>query len=97
MVTPAYYEMYMNQHKKDGDKKNAIKDTVAVLKQYGYTAGAEILTDMANESAEWKKISSAKIYECSKCGQIVMTDEIDCYKFCHGCGKPATYFERARV
>lgn len=35
---------------------------------------------------KWKKISPAGIYECSRCGQNVMTDDIDCYKFCHGCG-----------
>ena len=34
----------------------------------------------------WVQISPAKIYECSECGQTVMTDDIDCYKFCHGCG-----------
>lgn len=34
----------------------------------------------------WKMISPAKIYECSECGQNVMTDDIECYKFCHGCG-----------
>ena len=27
-----------------------------------------------------------KIYKCSKCGQIVMTDDIDVYRFCHNCG-----------
>ena len=34
----------------------------------------------------WKQISPAKIYECSVCGQNVMTSDIDAYKFCHGCG-----------
>lgn len=28
-----------------------------------------------------------KIYKCEKCGQIVCTDDISVYKFCHGCGK----------
>ena len=37
--------------------------------------------------ARWKQISPAKIYECFKCGQIVMTDDIDVYKYCHGCGR----------
>ena len=27
-----------------------------------------------------------KIYKCSECGQIVMTDVIEVYKYCHGCG-----------
>ena len=35
---------------------------------------------------EWVQISPARIYECSKCGQNVMTDDIESYKFCHGCG-----------
>lgn len=35
---------------------------------------------------KWLKISPAGIYECSECGQAVMTSDIDCYKFCHGCG-----------
>ena len=34
----------------------------------------------------WKRISPAKIYECSKCGKNVMTDDIEAYTFCHGCG-----------
>lgn len=38
------------------------------------------------EIGEWIKISPAGIYECSKCGQNVMTSDIDCYLFCHGCG-----------
>ena len=34
----------------------------------------------------WVKISPAGIYECSKCGKYVMTDDISEYDFCHGCG-----------
>lgn len=34
----------------------------------------------------WKKISPADIYECSECGQNVMTKDICAYHFCHGCG-----------
>lgn len=34
----------------------------------------------------WKRISPAKIYECSECGKNVMTDDIEAYTFCHGCG-----------
>ena len=33
----------------------------------------------------WIKISPAGIYECSECGQNVMTSDICAYKFCHGC------------
>ena len=38
------------------------------------------------KTGEWKQISPARIYECTVCGQNVMTDDIECYKFCHGCG-----------
>lgn len=34
----------------------------------------------------WVKISPANIYECSECGQNVMTQDIEAYKFCNGCG-----------
>ena len=40
-----------------------------------------------NYRAHWKQISPAKIYECSKCGQLVMTEYIDAYRYCHGCGR----------
>ena len=36
--------------------------------------------------AEWIKISPAGIYECSECGQNVMTSDIVAYRHCHGCG-----------
>ncbi len=36
---------------------------------------------------KWLKISPAGIYECSRCGQVVMTSDIEAYKYCHGCGK----------
>lgn len=36
--------------------------------------------------ARWVQISPAKIYECSLCGKNVMTEDIDAYDFCHGCG-----------
>ena len=35
---------------------------------------------------KWLKISPAGIYECSECGQAVMTSDIEAYKYCHGCG-----------
>lgn len=34
----------------------------------------------------WVKISPAPIYECSECGQDVLTSDIDAYRYCHGCG-----------
>ena len=40
----------------------------------------------AENKGEWKRISPTGIYECSHCGQNVMTSDIKCYKFCHGCG-----------
>ena len=38
------------------------------------------------KTGHWIKISPAGIYECSECGQNVMTSDICAYKFCHGCG-----------
>lgn len=35
---------------------------------------------------KWKQISPARIYECSKCGRMIMTGDIESYKFCHNCG-----------
>lgn len=37
-------------------------------------------------TGHWIKISPSGIYECSECGQNVMTSDICAYKFCHGCG-----------
>lgn len=41
---------------------------------------------MKIKTGRWKRISPAVIYECSECGQNVMTGDIECYRFCHGCG-----------
>lgn len=49
MITAQYYLEYMRKNKENGDVKNAVKDTVAVLKQYGYDMGADILADMLCE------------------------------------------------
>lgn len=38
------------------------------------------------KKGEWIKISPANIYECHVCGQNVMTNDIEEYRFCHGCG-----------
>ena len=38
------------------------------------------------KTGHWIRISPAEIYECSECGQSVMTSDICAYKFCHGCG-----------
>ena len=39
-----------------------------------------------HKTGRWLQISPARIYECSECAQMVMTDDISCYKYCHGCG-----------
>jgi hypothetical protein len=44
------------------------------------------ISALSENKGEWKRISPAGIYECSECGQNVMTSDIECYKFCHGCG-----------
>jgi len=38
------------------------------------------------KTGHWTQISPQGIYECSECGQNVMTSDICVYKFCHGCG-----------
>ena len=38
------------------------------------------------KTGKWIKISPANIYECSRCGKNIMTDDISAYDFCHGCG-----------
>lgn len=44
------------------------------------------ISALSENKGEWQKISPAGIYECSCCGQNAMTNDIECYKFCHGCG-----------
>ena len=46
----------------------------------------EALPSAEPKTGKWKKISSAIICECSECGRMVMTGDIESYKFCHGCG-----------
>ena len=50
MITPASYEDAMQINEENGNMKSAIKDTVIVLKQYGYDSGAEILERMEREN-----------------------------------------------
>lgn len=38
------------------------------------------------KTGRWIKISPADTYECSECGQNVMTADICAYRYCHGCG-----------
>lgn len=42
--------------------------------------------EQARPKGKWKRISPAGIYECTNCNQVIMTSDIDCYKYCHGCG-----------
>ena len=54
----------------------------------GEIKALEQLTSIQPERkvGKWLKISPAGIYECSECGQAVMTSDIEAYKYCHGCG-----------
>ena len=38
------------------------------------------------KTGRWIKISSADIYECSTCGEKMITPKIKAYKFCPNCG-----------
>ena len=51
----------------------------------GYQAGFKD-AQPERKKGKWTKISPASIYECSVCGQTVMTDDIEAYSYCHGCG-----------
>ena len=50
-----------------------------------YLVGA-VIQGIERPIGNWVMVSPARIYSCSKCGQNVRTDNIECYKFCHGCG-----------
>lgn len=41
-----------------------------------------------NKTGHWIDVGDSwnAMYECSECGQNVMTGDIECYQFCHGCG-----------
>ena len=52
MITPAYYEDAMKMNEENKNKKAAIKDTIIVLKQYGFDSGADILERMMNYEDE---------------------------------------------
>ena len=51
-----------------------------------FTAVKNAPTIEKRKKGKWIKISPAGIYECSVCGQNVMTQDIDAYLYCHGCG-----------
>lgn len=58
--------------------------------EYKQTENIKATCDMVgskNEKVgEWKWISPAGIYQCSVCGGTVMTQDIECYEYCHRCG-----------
>lgn len=51
-----------------------------------WTEGLQPFAQPQRMNGKWVQISPAKIYECSICGKNVMTEDIDAYDFCHGCG-----------
>ena len=69
------------------------EEAIRVLKEGGLTLKeCEEAFDMAIKALEqepktghWKRIGY-DVYECSICGQNVMTGDICAYKHCHGCG-----------
>lgn len=67
---------------------NAIANTIVNGESLGYVLAEEIVSEIppVENKGEWKCISPTRIYECSCCGQHVMTSDIKFYKFCHGCG-----------
>lgn len=78
-----YFMTNTNWHDEDGDEIHDAEDKRALLKSYfdGIPSAQP-----EQKTGKWIKISPAGIYECSECGQNVMTSDIDCYKWCHGCG-----------
>ena len=43
------------------------------------------ISEQEPKTGRWKRIGY-DLYECSICGQDVMTGDICAYKHCHGCG-----------
>lgn len=42
----------------------------------------------STETTRWKIISpTLHIYECERCGENLITDDISVYKYCHNCGR----------
>ena len=40
------------------------------------------------ETTRWKQISPAGIYECEKCGKHIISQDMECFKYCFNCGRP---------
>ena len=74
--------------------EDAISRADAVRVASGYCHPQNIANELAKlpsvnpqpKTGRWVQISPQGIYECSECGQNVMTSDICAYKFCHGCG-----------
>lgn len=65
--------------------------TICMLDVKGHHDDAQTVRDafvaLGRPKERWIKISPAGIYECSGCGQNVLTCDINVYKYCHGCGR----------
>ena len=66
--------------------------TATGLKKFDYILNARdkiknlpSVKPQEQKTGKWKRIGH-DIYECSICGQDVMTGDICAYKHCHGCG-----------
>lgn len=58
----------------------------ATFRQHEIIDIIENLPTAEPKKGRWTKISPAGIYECSQCGQNVMTGDIEVYAYCHHCG-----------
>lgn len=67
-------------------KHGAYKDCHSGCKYREALDAAVKALEQEPKTGHWIRISPAEIYECSECGQNVMTSDICVYKFCHGCG-----------
>ena len=77
------------------EERTRLEDLTAYIWELpSITPKGVTITDFADRCREcgkqkagkWKRISPAGIYECTNCNQVIMTSDIDCYKYCHGCG-----------
>lgn len=61
-------------------------DSIKEYLQKVCTKIEELPTIESRPTGKWKRISVARIYECSVCGANAMTNDIAYYAFCHHCG-----------
>lgn len=52
MITPAHFEDSMKENEREHNVKAAVKDTVTILKQFGYDSGANILLRMMEQKED---------------------------------------------